>query len=348
MRSIVVLCVLAVASAGCSQMDRMTRPRDAAYPYPDGQQTQYSEMLAADLTLEVRCIQSGRSQREAGANAQDGCAYKSVNEAKTADGAKVSALSKYFHACGQPGTRADAECIATRNRVVDLLLKVTDENCSTFLQRTFLTKSTSDSAYAFGRDMLTGGTAAVASASPPTAIGFSFANLLLGSYETVNGTFFLNSAFQSLETAINLERETRLTALRDECTRPGTTTAGYNDCTIHEALRLVKSYGDACSLRTGVNKLQSLVHLQQTNQENVNVKADLEKTKKELAANKADLQAQQEAMKTLPVEAISRRVREELLADFNELRERLPKQTTTTPPDPKPSTTPTVPPDSQR
>ena len=158
----------------------------------------------------------------------------------------------------------------------------------------------------------------------------SFANLLTGSYESVNGTFFLNEAFQSIETAINLEREERLQGLETECP----STASYDGCTIHEAMRQVRRYEDGCSLRAGLNKLQTLVHLQQSNELVETAKRDTKHAKaaaaklqdevKLLAETRADLERRNAALDMRPLLT-------ELSARIAELKEDVEKLQPTPP-----------------
>ena len=274
----------------CQNLDEMTRPRAVYQAFTTADY--YAEEITPGLALEVRCIERLKTKSGAAAekieDSRNGpCGYKVVNEASATVSREKSAqeipspllnvsrevsprpavsvvpttasLASYFSRCGDaPGELNPPRCAVARNRVVDLLKRIADENCATFLQTTFLVKSTTDSAHRFARDVLTGSTAAFAPASPPTAIGLSFANMLVGSYESVNSTFFLSEAFQSIETAINLERRERLGELSKGCS----VSDSYDACTIHEAMRRVRQYEDACSLRSGLNKLQTLVHRQ--------------------------------------------------------------------------------------
>jgi hypothetical protein len=287
-----VLCATAVLVAGCQQMDELTRPQEAYSTYPGG----YEVRVADGLSLAVKCARLG-DQKPAGNQATDSvCAYRTVDETslriRRADSTTAGGISDYFMTC------SESDCIGARNRIIDVLLKVSDENCSSFLQSLFLTKSTSDSTYSMGRDLLTGGAAAAAVTSPPAAVGMSFANLLLRSYEAVNSTFFLDSAYQSLDSAIRLDRAEKLRELMSSCRRPSPgSSASYDSCTISEAMRLVRGYDDACSLRAGVNKLQSLVHLQENREE---VEA-LQAQKKSLSASAKELHERNEQLSKLDV-----------------------------------------------
>jgi hypothetical protein len=182
-----------------------------------------------------------------------------------------------------------------RNELIDLLVNLSDRNCATFMQRMFIAKSTSDSSYSFARDALTGGAAAAAAPAPIAAVGLGFGSLLLRSWESVDKTFFLNSAYQSLESAIQMERDSRMTDLRNQCRMPSEGgTVAYGNCTIHEAMRLVGRYGDACSLRAGVGKLQSLVHAQEeaeATRQLSDEKLRLEKAKTQLEKELAELRS---------------------------------------------------------
>lgn len=278
---------------GCANIEGLTKPQD---PYYSAHAPEYLEKITDKLALRISCIpDDGAFGKDTKPAATKQCVYKSVDESFVPTGGNVTtvtALSAYFAEC--PRTTGTS-CEIARNRVIDVLVKVTNDNCSNFLQNTFLRKSTADSAYNFGRDALTGGTAAVAIASPPSAVGLSLGNLLLRSYESFNKTFFLNEAFQPLENAINLARIEKLAELHTECEVDSTNqVVSYNKCSINKALTKVKEYGDSCTLRVGLNKLQSLVHQSKNtaeveklrNEKNALV-VEKEKAEKELQATKS-------------------------------------------------------------
>lgn len=253
--------------SGCGNISSLTKPED---PYYATATSDYFEKVDENLLLKISCIPENSSL---GSNDKSlksrQCLYKSVDESYSSiaqGGSEIETkLSSYFANCPRS---TGISCETARNRIIDVLVKITSDNCSTFMQRTFLAKSTSDSAYSFARDGLSGGTAAVAIASPPAAVGLSLGSLVLRSYESFNKTFFLNEAFQPLENAINLSRTEKRDALKTTCEFDNSETlVPYSKCSINKSLTMIKEYGDACSLRVGLNKLQSLVHQSKNRQE---------------------------------------------------------------------------------
>lgn len=260
---------------GCAtNTEQLTKSQD---PYYAGTKSDYFERIDKDLLLKISCIPDSNSfTKDSNKSVTNQCLYKSVDIGFTAAASGVTTSSEQATTLSQYFSSCTTSCAEPRNRVIDVLLRVTNDNCSSFLQKTFLTKSTNDSIYNFGRDALTGGTAAVAITSPPSAVGLSLGNLLLRSYESFNKTFFLNEAFQPLENAINLARTDKLQEL-DECLL----TTSYNQCSIDKALIKLKDYSDACSLRVGLNKLQSLVHQGKNTAETEKLKKETKELKGE-------------------------------------------------------------------
>jgi hypothetical protein len=191
-------------------------------------------------------------------NVVDLTAKEDATKPKKPLNVKFSPIGRFFSQCNsskKDSSGLEDTCTKTRNAFVDVLVKVTDENCSAFLQNVFFFKSSADSFYNTTRDGLSGGTAIAALPSPPTALALSIGNLFVRSYESVNKSFFLSETFQPIESAINLVRLEKLKELND-CLKQ----APYSSCSIHKAMGKVKDYSDACSLRVGLNKLQLLVH----------------------------------------------------------------------------------------
>lgn len=260
-----LLVPLVLVISACGGMERLTKPEGPYYS-----RSTYLERIDENLSLKVTCIidsSAGTTRSETMESPRKNCLYKTVEESYFLDkvdgkvkGGSIpgennlvnSDLSNFFSKCQDYSL--DDKCKVMRNSVIEFLAKVSDENCSTFLQRTFFTKSTADTAHNFGRDLITGSTAAVAVPSPPSAVALSLSGLLLRSYESFNSVFFLNEAFQPLENAISLARDDSRRKL-DECR-----SSPYSECSIHSAFSRVNSYNDSCSLRVGVNRLQSLVH----------------------------------------------------------------------------------------
>lgn len=279
--------------AGCESISRVTKPID---PYYTAEHSAYNYVINSGdgasktpLKVTVACISDNGAASQGGANAVvNPCSYKSVSETKNYKGENEgnspslddSPISKFFATCNldNDGTKDKlAECQLTRNTLLDVLVRVTDENCSTFLQKVFFYKSASDSVYNTSRDALTGGTALAAIPSPPTAVGFSIGSLFLRSYESINQSFFLNETFQPIEVAINSQRVKVLEEV-DKCKGKK-----YHECSVNRGMSLVKQYSDACSLREGIKVLQALVHVKDLTEKNTKALEDTSKAASKLA-----------------------------------------------------------------
>jgi hypothetical protein len=140
-----------------------------------------------------------------------------------------------------------------RNHFTSFLVSVADQNCETFLNRTFANKATLDTSRNTVQDVLTGSSVAASIPSPPVAAGLGIANLIFGkTLDNVNATFFYEKTFQAIGSAIYLERS----SIREQVLRKSD--LAYPSYTMFDVLSDLRRYESACSIRVGVSKLQSL------------------------------------------------------------------------------------------
>lgn len=243
MKNNITASLIIVASlSGCANVDRYLRPEGAFYfPQPSNVDDLKVELVAGN-TIRLNCLdKDGEAVTKSKLNQSElQCLYFSADVTDVISGFKIS-----------PSPALDLA--QSRNYMVSFLMNLAGQNCETFLNRAFANKSSLDTTKNAFQDILTGASAASATAAPPAAAGLSLANLVLGkSVDNINSTFFFEKAFQAIGSAIYLER----TDIRDQMLRKFS--HSYMQYTIFDALGDVRRYESACSIRVGVSKLQSL------------------------------------------------------------------------------------------
>ncbi len=135
--------------------------------------------------------------------------------------------------------------------VLDLLLWISDYNCSNFLSRAFAVRSTFDLASKFIGDLASAASAGTAAAAPGVSAGLDVVNLLVGKANSnFDSQFYANTTFDAMEAAISAERTKRKTEiLARRSTKLYTLSAALSDS---------RYYDDGCSIKTGLRSLLNI------------------------------------------------------------------------------------------
>lgn len=178
-----------------------------------------------------------------------------------------------------------------RNRIVFLLMDISDANCATFLHRFYATKAGWDAAHGTGKDIAT----AVAAGTAAAASGFSAAiglfNLAGGTaIENIDKSFYSEKALQAITASIKSLRASSKKRLLDASDK-GISTYSY-----FEALNDLQNYDHDCSLQRGVEQLAELA-----NNASIVAEAKLNETR---TSNVAELKRDLEAARTERDEAV--------------------------------------------
>jgi hypothetical protein len=126
---------------------------------------------------------------------------------------------------------------------IDLLLWISDYNCSNFLSRAFGVRSTFDLASKYIGDLASAASAGTASAAPGVSAGLDVVNLLVGKANSnFDSQFYANATFDAMESAISAERTKRKTEiLAHRSTKPYSLAAALTDS---------RYYDDACAIKS--------------------------------------------------------------------------------------------------
>jgi hypothetical protein len=205
--------VLIAVLVGCAQFEVYLRPERTSYlaqPLDPKEQSIHLLPLRDDRDIPfgivVTCLDRNGEIASSGTKTFEGnsaqCLYYSIEAKQLAD--SFARLPR--HSTGSARGEATAE--ALRNAYLSYLLNVSDQNCSTFLNRAFANKASFDTGKSVFQDVVTGATAAIANASPHTSAGLGLTNLVLGkSVDNVNATFYFDKTFQAMAAAIDVERK---------------------------------------------------------------------------------------------------------------------------------------------
>ena len=157
----------------------------------------------------------------------------------------------------------DSRCKRNRNILIDLAVRVVNENCTHFREKIFTAKIVGDATNGVIRDIFPLGSAAVASANPAASIGLSISSILINSYQKADEQLFLKRTFQTLDSAIEQASDTTKESIVANCkSKP------YSECTIYSTLDYVKSYANACSFRSALNTIDEALRNADINKSN--------------------------------------------------------------------------------
>ncbi|MEK6373382.1 MAG: hypothetical protein AABO58_11880 [Acidobacteriota bacterium] len=139
-----------------------------------------------------------------------------------------------------------------RNRLVHLLVNVSDNNCSTFLMRAFAHKAGAEAARNTGKDIATAIAAGTARVAGGFASGLGLVNLAGGTaIDSFNTTYYADKTFQMMAAAIGAERSKARKVIVEN------SIAEIGDYSFFEALEDMHDYDDSCSIRRGLESLAS-------------------------------------------------------------------------------------------
>jgi hypothetical protein len=158
-----------------------------------------------------------------------------------------------------------------RDSVLDLLLGISDYNCSNFMGRAYAVRSTFDVLSKVIGDIATAVSAGTVSVAPAVSGGLDGLNLVVGkSNSDFDSEFYANKTFEALESAIAAERTKRKTRILASRIQPG-----YS---LMDALSDARFYDDACSIRIGLQSLGDLAQKEANKQKTNNLKAKAKTT----------------------------------------------------------------------
>jgi uncharacterized protein YceK len=232
--------------AGCSSIDQNVRPESSFFVSKTVGNDQSYMLVKKDGSLGVTCLdKEGMAVSKDTNSSQIQCLYYAVD------------ISKVFNSFEFPSSELtetqDRTLKKKRDIYISFLVNVADQNCETFLSRSFASKSGFDAGRNTFQDILTGASAATAIGTPPVAAGLSLLNIVVGkTVDNVNSTYFFDKTFQAIGSAIYLEKseikaQIELNKKQD-----------YSRYTIYDSVSDIRRYESACSIRIGVGKLQRL------------------------------------------------------------------------------------------
>ena len=166
---------------------------------------------------------------------------------------------------------ADASLLASasldqtkRNSIIDTILSISDMNCSTFLHRAFANRAGFDYSKKLFQNIATATSAGTAFISPPVSAAIGGINLVVGTgIDDFNSTYYFEKTFEAMEAAIQAERAQRRALIDARKVSP--------TYSMVEALGDVRTYDDACSIKSGLARLIGTAE----NQKNLNKSAEL-------------------------------------------------------------------------
>lgn len=239
--------ILPLCLAGCPAANRSLRSQPTShfqvedYPAKDDAKG----VLGGMVTL--HCTRIAVTERKPNGKSNGGCEYT------TADVTKL--IEKL------PGNEPDSQL---RDATLDLLLGISDYNCSNFLGRAFAVRSTFDLASTYIGDLSTAVSAGTVTAAPGLSIVFDGLNLLVGKANSnFDKEFYQQQEFHALESAIAAERTRRKTQILLNRGAPG-----YS---LMAALADARYYDDACSIKVGVASLADIAKASAATEEDKNL-----------------------------------------------------------------------------
>ena len=147
----------------------------------------------------------------------------------------------------------NAQLEEKRNRIIDVLLNVSDQNHQTYMSRFFAAQLNVSAARGVVQKVLDAAGASTALVSGEVTAGLNLSNLLIGGlYDEFESIVFVNKTFQAMEKAIEAKR----LQLRGDIEKKKTTP--YPEYSIQQVLSDIRQYGETSSLRAGIEQLLSL------------------------------------------------------------------------------------------
>lgn len=247
------LLAVAFLSNGCASTEKILRSEPSVFMNTQ-LQTKLDLPPEIEGALVLRCVRTRNVKFADRANKAPGsdkeCLYI------TAD---MSGLTKVLEHVDQ----------ANRDKLVSVLLMVSDGNCNTWLARAFANKVGLDTTKGFIQDIATGLSAATANSIPGVSAGLDIANLIADKSVTgIDTNYYLKGTFQAMESAILSERILLRTDIRNNLSQ---TTDTYS---IFDAIGDIYAYDRACSIEGGLLKLSELANTEKTKAETAKTDAD--------------------------------------------------------------------------
>ncbi len=250
-----ILFLACISVAGCSSVDNYTRPENSFYIPKSKLENSVNTSIEKEANkIKTDCAPNLGTLGWLNDDSKDilGCRYYSVDLTNILE-QFTSEKQKEIKAQQKKDNPSSNELADLRNHYISYLLNIADQNCETFLNRAFANKAGMDTTKNIFQDVLTGSSAGLANSLPSFSAALGFGNLLFGkTVDHINSTFFIQSAFQAIGSAIYLERS----KIKEEILLKTLNT--YQKYTIYDSLSDLRRYESACSIRIGVGKLQIL------------------------------------------------------------------------------------------
>ena len=152
------------------------------------------------------------------------------------------------------GDELDLRLRQRRNKIINVLLFVSDFNAETYLSRAFANRLFIDTGNTILQESMMGVASGAAAARPELASALGISALVVGTAaDQVNTSFYLNQTFQAVETVIRTERELLRRGIRNKMRR-----LSYDEYSLHDALSDVRQYSEHCSIRAGLQGLSRI------------------------------------------------------------------------------------------
>lgn len=143
---------------------------------------------------------------------------------------------------------SEAELTKFKPLVIDLLISLSEKNCSAYKQRVLANRIGTEMTRSVFSDFSAAASAGTAFSTPALSAGLSIFNLLVGTYtDRATESYFLGQTFQTLEALIDRPREQILTNIEERRKDP--------DYSIASALKDIDKARQACSLNGALKEL---------------------------------------------------------------------------------------------
>ena len=212
---------------------------------------------------------------------------------------------------------------AERNRVIDILVGISNDNCSTYRDRVLANKAAIDTVKNSGKDIAAGLAAGTVKAAAGFSAGLGLFNLVGGSVLTnFDQAIFSEKGFPGILAAIDSERAVAETTLNLNRRKK------FAEYSYQAALNDVKKYDRACSITAAVEHLATLAELDRAKQTAGSNKLDqlLEELDNAGKQRETDQELLKQAQKKL-IEATDPGQRKDLETAIRDLRDQVTAST---------------------
>ncbi len=151
----------------------------------------------------------------------------------------------------EPAATFDARLAERRNKIIDVLLIVSDHNAETYLSRAFANRAALTTSRNVLRDLSLGATSGLAGAGSPLSSVIGLGGLALGSaVDEMNDSLYMGETFHAMEVLIRGARADLRRRIRERSRLP------YAEYDIADVLADMRRYSEMCSVRFGLAKLR--------------------------------------------------------------------------------------------